>query len=207
MVGYNRRFSPMARTLKQFLAGIHEPLVMHYRVNAGYIPADHWVHDPEQGGGRIIGEVCHFVDFVTFLAGSLPKQVNARTILNEGRYRNDNLTATIEFTNGSIGTITYVANGDRSFPKERIEVFGGGTAVVLDNFRILEMLRSGKRQVMRSRFRQDKGHLGEWMSIVKAINCNDSIPITFEEIVSTALTCFRFIHSLHNSSPVEVSNP
>jgi len=197
----------MARGLKEFLSDIHEPWGMHYRINAGYIPADHWVHDPEQGGGRIIGEVCHFVDFLTFLSGSLPKQVTARTILNEGRYRNDNLTATIEFRNGSIGTITYVANGDKSFPKERIEVFGGGAAAVLDNFRTLEMLRNGSRQVIRSRFRQDKGHRGEWEVIIKAINCNDSWPISFEEMLSAALTSLRLVNSLQRNSSLEVLIP
>jgi len=78
MIGFNRRFAPLAVRLKSFLREIHEPLALHYRVNAGFIPADHWLHDPEQGGGRIIGEVCHFVDFLTFLAGAAPIEMQAR---------------------------------------------------------------------------------------------------------------------------------
>ena len=207
MVGYNRRFAPMARKMKYFLADVHEPLVMHYRINAGYIPPNHWVHDPEQGGGRIVGEVCHFVDFLTYLAGSLPKMVSAKILSNNNRYENDNLTATIEFGNGSIGAITYVANGDRSFPKERIEVFGGGTAAVLDNFRALEMLRNGRSQVIRSRFHQDKGHCGEWEHIIKTINGNNSLPIPFREMFSVTLTSFRLNNSLHSSSPIAMPVP
>ena len=111
---------------------------------------DHWVHDPEQGGGRIIGEVCHFVDFLTFLAGSLPEKVYAKSLPNNGQYSNDNLTVTIEFANGSLGTITYVANGDKSFSKEHVEVFGGGAAAVLENFRRLEMKQNGRSQVVKS---------------------------------------------------------
>jgi predicted dehydrogenase len=151
----------MARQLKTFLADVHEPLIMHYRVNAGYIPLDHWMQNPEQGGGRIIGEVCHFVDFLTFLAGALPTRVHARALPNDGRYRDDNVIITLEFADGSLGTITYVANGDKSFPKERVEVFGGGCVAVLDDFRRLELVRHGRRKVVKSRLRQDKGHRGE----------------------------------------------
>jgi predicted dehydrogenase len=158
MVGYNRRFAPMAFQLKSFLANVHGPLVMHYRVNAGYIPSDHWVQDPEQGGGRIIGEVCHFVDFLTFLTGTLPKRVDARALPGDGRYRDDNVIITLEFADGSLGTITYVASGDAAFPKERVEIFGGGTIAVLDDFRRLELVQRGRKKVHRSRLRQDKGH-------------------------------------------------
>jgi len=207
MVGYNRRFSPMARKLKEFLADIHEPLVMNYRVNAGYVPPEHWVHDPEQGGGRIIGEVCHFVDFLTFLAGALPQKVYARTLTNNGRYRNDNLTITIEFANGSLGTITYVANGDKSFSKEHVEVFGGGAAALLENFRRLEVSQNGRRQVVKSWIRQDKGHYGEWDSFVKATNGDNSVIIPFKEITSVTLTSFCLIHSLDNTRPIEVPIP
>ncbi len=126
MVGFNRRFAPMAVQLKKFLSQIHEPLAIHYRVNAGYIPADHWVNDPEQGGGRILGEVCHFVDFLCFLAGACPVEVQAQTVGNPGQYSMDNVVATLKFANGTLGTISYLANGDKSASKERVEVFGGG---------------------------------------------------------------------------------
>lgn len=205
MVGFNRRFSPMALRLKEFLSKVDEPLVMNYRVNAGYIPPDHWVHDLEQGGGRIIGEVCHFVDFLIFLAGSLPKKVHAIALANNARYKNDNVIINIEFANGSLGTITYVANGDKSFSKEYVEIFGGGAAAVLENFRRLEMTQNGRRQVVRSWMKQDKGHYGEWETFVSALKDNSAWSIPFREIVATSLTSFSIIHSLHDLSPVKVS--
>jgi len=204
MVGYNRRFAPLARSLKDFLARVEEPLVMHYRANAGYIPPNHWVHDPEQGGGRIIGEVCHFVDFLIFLAGSLPCQVYARTVANNSRYRDDNLTVTLEFRNGSIGTISYVANGDRRFPKERVEIFGGGAVAVLDDFRRLEIIQGGERQVSRSWLRQDKGHQREWGALIAAIQSEGAPPIPMQEVVSTNLTTFEILESIHLGEPIKV---
>src|SRR4029077_15964142 len=116
--------APMITRIKSFLAPISEPLAMHYRINAGALPPDHWINDPEQGGGRILGEVCHFADLLMFLAVSPIVEVEARSIKNSGRYSGDNLLISIHFANGSEGTMHYLANGDRSFSKERIEVFG-----------------------------------------------------------------------------------
>ena len=203
-VGYNRRFAPMSRQLKAFLADVREPLVMHYRINAGYITPDHWVQDPDQGGGRIIGEACHFVDFLTFLAGALPVRVHARALPNDGHYRDGNVVITLEFADGSLGTITYVANGDKSFPKERVEVFGGGCVAVLDDFRRLELVRNGRKKVHTSRLRQDKGHRGEWETFVAAVQNDGPAPIPFEEIVASTLTTFRILDALRNSQPVPV---
>lgn len=204
MVGYNRRFAPMARQLRTFLAAIQEPLAMHYRVNAGYIPAEHWVHDPKQGGGRIIGEVCHFVDFLSYLTGSLPVYVHAVGLPNSGRYYDDNIAATLTFANGSVGTITYVANGDKSFSKERIEVFGGESAAVLDDFRCLELIRNGNRNVCKARLRQDKGHRAEWEAIVAAVQNGGPEPIPFSESVATAQATFAIIESLRTGRTVEL---
>jgi predicted dehydrogenase len=148
MVGFNRRFAPLALQLKSFLRGIHEPLALHYRVNAGFIPADHWLNDPEQGGGRLIGEVCHFVDFLTFLAGSAPIEVQAHSLANPGKFSNDNVVCSLRFADGSQGTISYLANGDKSYSKERVEVFGGGAVAVLEDFRRLELVSRGRKQVL-----------------------------------------------------------
>ena len=147
MVGFNRRFAPMAVRMKSFLAPISEPLALHYRINAGYLPPDHWVNDREQGGGRILGEVCHFVDLLMFLAASPIVEVEARTVGNSGRYSGDNVIVSLRFANGSEGTISYLANGDRAFSKERIEVFGGGSAAVLEDFRRLELVRDGRKEI------------------------------------------------------------
>jgi predicted dehydrogenase/threonine dehydrogenase-like Zn-dependent dehydrogenase len=202
MVGFNRRFAPMAQQLKAFLADVHEPLVMHYRVNAGYIPPDHWVHDPDQGGGRIIGEACHFVDILTFLAGALPVQVHAWALPNKGRYRDDNVVIILEFADGSLGTITYTANGDKSFPKERVEVFGSGVVAVLDDFRRLELVHNGHRKVVKSRLRQDKGHWGEWEAFVAALRNGALPPIPFKDIVTTTLATFAIVESLRKGTQV-----
>ncbi len=206
MVGYNRRFAPMAVKMKEFLSAAGEPLMMHYRVNAGYIPPDHWVHDPEAGGGRIIGEVCHFIDFLMFLCGSLPVRVSARGLPDNERYRNDNIAVTVEFENGSLGTVTYVANGDKACPKERVEVFGGGAVAVLDNFRSLELMKNGRTGVVRSRLRQDKGHRGEWEAFAKAAILKDSDPpISFGETRAVAAAVFSALKSLEDASPALIA--
>ncbi len=169
MVGFNRRFAPMAARMKSFLAPISEPLALHYRINAGYLPPDHWVNDREQGGGRILGEVCHFVDLLMFFAGSPIVEVEARALGNSGRYSGDNVLVSLRFENGSEGTISYLANGDRAFSKERIEVFGGGSTAVLEDFRRLELVRNGRKETIHARWRQDKGHRGEWAAFVQSV--------------------------------------
>jgi len=191
MVGFNRRFAPMAVRMKDFVRQIGEPLAMHYRVNAGYLPADHWVNDPEVGGGRILGEVCHFVDFLSFLSGSSPTTVQTRMLPDRGRYSGDNVVIDLEFANGSQGTIHYLANGDRSYSKERIEVFGGGRAAVLEDFRFLELVNKGRKQVVRSRLKQDKGHRAEWHAYAAAVREGRESPIAFEEIVASTLATLR----------------
>jgi predicted dehydrogenase len=207
MVGFNRRFAPMAIKMKSFLDEIHEPLAMHYRINAGFIPSDHWVHDPEQGGGRIIGEVCHFVDFLTFLSGVPPIEVHARALANSGQYTDDNIVIALQYANGSQGTISYLANGDRSYSKERLEVFGGGAVAILDDFRRLDLIRHGRKQIGRSRFRQDKGHRGELEAFAQAIRSGGESPISFEDTLSATLSTFRIVDSLSSGHSVPVNLP
>ncbi|HET7209959.1 MAG TPA: bi-domain-containing oxidoreductase [Terriglobales bacterium] len=199
MVGFNRRFSSMALQLKAFFADVHEPLVMHYRVNAGIVAQDHWVRDPEQGGGRVLGEICHFVDFVSFLANSFPTEVQAQSLSCE-----DSVLVSLRLQNESSATITYVANGDRAFSKERLEVMGGGRAAVLEDFRRLELANRGKRKVIRTRWRQDKGHRGEWQAFVDAITRGKPAPICFEEIVSSTLATLRIEQSLATGQAVAI---
>lgn len=194
-VGFNRRFAPLAQELHASLATRHEPLYVHYRVNAGYIPLQHWIHDPGIGGGRIIGEGCHFVDFLTFLAGAAPVAVNARALPDAGRYRADNVSMTFAFPDGSIGVVDYLANGDRSFAKERIEVFCGGTVAVLDDFRVLELVRGGRRRV-RKLTAQDKGHAAEIRAWVGAIRSGQP-PISYEQLIGVTQATFAAVESLH----------
>jgi len=204
MVGFNRRFAPLALRLKSFLRGIHEPLALHYRVNAGFIPADHWLNDPEQGGGRVIGEVCHFVDFLTFLVGAAPIEVQAHSLANPGKYSNDNVVCSLRFAEGSQGTISYLANGDKSYSKERVEVFGGGAVAALEDFRRLDLVRGSQKQVFRSFLRQDKGHRGEWEAFVGVLRNGGDSPIPFAEIVTTMMATFALEKSRSSGQPISV---
>jgi predicted dehydrogenase len=204
MVGFNRRFAPMIQNLKAFFASTSEPLALHYRVNAGYLPPDHWANDREQGGGRILGEVCHFVDLLMFLADSPIIEVEAQGIGNSGRYSGDNITALLRFANGSQGTITYLANGDRSFSKERLEVFGGGALGVLEDFRRLELVRDGKKETGHSRWHQDKGHRAEWEAFADCIRRKREAPIAFEDIVCSTLATFCIDESLATGKRIPV---
>ena len=203
MVGFNRRFAPMAVEMKRFLSEIQEPLAIHYRVNAGYIPADHWVNDPEQGGGRILGEVCHFVDFLCFLAGACPIEVQAQTVGNPGQYSMDNVIASLRFANGTLGTISYFANGDKLASKERVEVFGGGAVAILEDFRRLELVRNGRKQITRSRWGQDKGHKAEMQAFVDALR-GKATPIPFEQVVGSTLATVRLQNSCQTGQPLTV---
>lgn len=203
MVGFNRRFAPMAAQMKSFL-DIHEPLVMHYRVNAGPLPPDHWINDLEVGGGRILGEVCHFVDFLAFLTGSLPIEVQARDLANNRQSGGDNVLIALRFANGSEGTIHYLANGDRSFSKERIEVFGGGAVAVLEDFRQLDMTRFGRRTSVTSRWRQDKGHRGEWQAFADCLRSGAPEPIPLQSIVATTLATLSIVKSRASGQPIMV---
>jgi len=203
-VGFNRRFAPLAQKLRAFAADAAQPLLMHYRVNAGPVPADHWIQDPQQGGGRIIGEVCHFIDLLSYLASSEPLRASAHATKSAASYRDDNLAIVLEFANGSVGTITYAASGDRACGKERVEVFAGGGTACLDDFRSLEIVRNGRRNQQRSRLRQEKGFAEEWRAMVAALRSGIP-PIPLNEIVATTLASFRIVQSLRSGAPALVN--
>jgi predicted dehydrogenase/threonine dehydrogenase-like Zn-dependent dehydrogenase len=207
MVGYNRRFAPMTERLKVFLNPISEPLALHYRINAGYLAPDHWVNDREQGGGRILGEVCHFVDLLAFLASSPITQVEGRALKNSGRYSGDNVLLSLRFASGSEGAISYLANGDRTFSKERLEVFGAGAAAVLDDFRRLDISRGGNKKTTHSRWRQDKGHRGEWSAFAESVRRTGSGPISFDEIIGSTLATLRIQESVATGQRLTVDAP
>ncbi len=206
-VGFNRRFAPMAEHMKRFFQPAGEPMAMHYRVNAGPLPRSHWVYDPEQGGGRILGEACHFIDFLTFVSGSLPVRVQALGLPDDGRYCEENVVVLLEFADGSLGTITYLANGDRAFPKERVEIFAGGRVAVLDDFRRLELWSSGGRRIYRSPLRQDKGHRAEWLAFVRAVEHGGPPPIPYPELFAVSQATLDALESLRRRQPVRVEPP
>jgi predicted dehydrogenase len=203
-IGFNRRFAPLAVRLHNFLAERREPLVAHYRVNAGYIPLNHWLHDPEQGGGRIVGEGCHFIDFLAFLVGAPPVSVTARGLPDAGRYREDNVLLTFTFADGSLGMVEYLANGDKAFGKERLEVFCAGRVAVLDDFRSLEMVREGKREVVPSRLRQDKGHRAAWQAFAAAIESGGPPPIPYGHLFGVSEAAFAAVEALRNHTSVAI---
>jgi predicted dehydrogenase/threonine dehydrogenase-like Zn-dependent dehydrogenase len=204
MVGFNRRFAPLAQRLKAFFSVRSEPLAAIYRVNAGFVPLTHWLHDPLQGGGRIIGEGCHFVDFLTFLVGEAPIAVSAQALPDGGRYREDNAVLNLTFADGSLGTVIYLANGDKSFPKERVEVFAGGRVGVLDDFRSLELVQDGRRQHTTARLRQDKGHLSEWQAFMVALQDGGPPPIPYDHLWGVTQATFCAVQSLRSGQHVEI---
>jgi len=200
MVGYNRRFSPLIRKIKdEFGEG---PMAMVYRVNAGAIPKDSWIQDLEFGGGRIVGEVCHFLDTLSFLNGSQVVSVYA-VAMRDPKNLNDTLNVTLTFQNGSIGTISYLANGDKSLPKERIEVFAHGSTAIVDDFKELTVYSKGKKK-KKKLISQNKGQKEEVKRFVEAILNGTGEPIPFEEIYNTSLVTFKIIESIRTGECIKL---
>lgn len=190
--------------MRDFLVSAKEPIVINYRVNAGHIPLTHCVQDPTTGGGRIIGEICHFVDLVQFLTSSEAIRVYAAAVPESRRYSGDNLVIALSLRDGSVGTITYIANGDRRVGKETIEASCGGKSAILDEFRKLELAGNGRRRILRNRLRQDKGHEQECRAFAQAVR-DGSSAISFESICATTLATFAVHDSLRSGMPVEIS--
>jgi predicted dehydrogenase len=200
--GFNRRFSPLAQSLSSLFLHRHEPMHVHYRVNAGSIPLNHWTQDLEIGGGRIIGEGCHFVDFITFLVGAAPVSVNAHALPDNGKYRQDNVSMIFTFPDGSVGVVDYLANGDKSFPKERIEVFCGGQIAVLDDFVSLQTLKNGKRKEVKSA--QNKGWVEEWKVFAKIIREGGEPPIPYEQLIGVTKATFAAVESIKTRETIKL---
>ena len=203
LTGFNRRFSPLAQQLKLSIVNRQSSLYAHYRVNAGYIPLNHWTQNPEQGGGRIIGEACHFVDLLTFLVGAVPISVTAHALPDNGKYREDNISMTFTFPDGSIGVVDYLANGDKSFPKERVEVFCDRMIAVLDDFRVLEMVKDGKRTVKKLAS-QDKGWKNEMTAFAKAIREGSEPPIPYGQLIGVTKSTFAAVESIRSKSAISI---
>ena len=178
MVGFNRRFAPQVKKMKQLLNGVTGPKAFIMTVNAGVIPADHWTQDPEAGGGRIIGEACHFIDMLRFLAG-VPIASWRRMSMDS--LTEDTVTLQLSFVDGSIGTVHYFANGSKAFPKERIEVFSAGRVLQLDNYRKLTGFGWPGFSKM-NLWRQDKGQVACATAFLQAVEGRGQVPISAEEI-------------------------
>jgi len=201
LVGFNRRFSPLARQLKERLRP--GPMVMLYRINAGKIPADSWIQDREQGGGRIVGEVCHFVDFLTFLNGSLPVEVFATALPNTLNLQ-DTVAVQLRFANGSVGTISYLSNGSKAVPKEHIEVYKDGQTGILRDFRELEVYGTG-RPFREKHWSQDKGQKEMVRSFIETVQEGKHSPIDFGEIEAVTLATFKILESLRTRNVVRLN--
>ena len=201
MVGYNRRFSLLSAFVKKELTG--GPLAMIYRVNAGAIPKESWIQDDDFGGGRIVGEVCHFIDLLTYFAGSVPVSVYASAMRAEEN-TNDTLTVNLHYENGSIGTVCYFANGDKSLPKERIEIFAGGRAAVMEDFRSVIVHSQGRRKDKKLLV-QDKGQKIEIQLFLNAVIKGGSSPMSFDELCMASHVTFKVLESLRTGNAVRVS--
>ena len=204
MVGFNRRFSPHAQKAKSLLQSRQAPLAATFLCNAGEIPADHWVHDPDVGGGRLIGEVCHFIDFMHFLTGSAITRISTavqRPATGPGLQ--DTVAVQMEFADGSVGSVCYFANGTKSFPKERCEIFFDGQIIQIDNFKKSHgyggpKLSNGWLSGM------DKGHNDQFAELVKAIKSGSEPPISFDETVHVMKATFAAIESIRTGTSVTV---
>jgi polar amino acid transport system substrate-binding protein len=203
MVGFNRRFAPVCETIKKEFSSAGEPLVVNIRVNAGYIPKDHWTQIPEIGAGRIIGEMCHFIDLMQYFTDAEPVRVYADCIQssNEKLKLDDNISIVVKFSNGSVGNLLYLANGDKSLPKEYIEVFGAGKSAVINDFQDGN-IHSGNRQ--RKVKSSGKGHQQEVAAFLTALREGKDAPIPFRSICLTTLTTFKIIDSLKTGLPQEI---
>jgi predicted dehydrogenase/threonine dehydrogenase-like Zn-dependent dehydrogenase len=197
MVGFNRRFAPHVRKMKELLDIINEPKTMIMTVNAGFIPPEHWTQDPEVGGGRIIGEACHFIDLLRYLVGHRIVDVKASKVgPTQGlQIRDDKMTVTLLFEDGSIGTIHYFSNGHKSYPKERLEVFAEGRVLSLDNFKVLRGYGWSNFKKIRL-WRQDKGHNAGVQTFIDAIQNGRQLPIPLEEIFEVSRVCFEIVEQV-----------
>ena len=205
MVGFNRRFAPHTLAAKCLLSGRSNPLAIIVTVNAGQLPSDHWLHDPNVGGGRIIGEGCHFIDLAMHLVGHPISSVQAVMFgPDAGSARDDKTTISLTFTDGSIATVHYLANGPKTFPKERIEIFSDGRVLVLDNWRKLVPYNWPVAKAMK--IRQDKGHKAEVAAFLDRVRTGGAPLVPFGELDITTVATFAAVRSAKEGCIVRVSH-
>jgi len=206
MVGYNRRFSKHAVLMTEELLKRQDPMVVHYRVNAGFVPADHWVHSDEEGGGRIIGEICHFFDFMQYLTKSYPVRVYAERVSgnNKSIVNDDNIVIAIKFADGSVGDITYAASGDKAFSREQIEVFCEGITIVSTDFKKTVVYRDGKQKSFKT-MSQDMGYQNELQHFVDVIAGKAEPKIHTEDIFFSTQAVFDINRSLETGSATRIN--
>ena len=200
MIGFNRRFSPFAKELKTNLGSGR--MTMLYRVNAGHIPAGNWIQDMEIGGGRIIGEVCHFIDFLTFVNGSVPTSLSALS-MSDNDNLNDAVNISLKFENGSVGVISYFSNGSKGIPKEYIEINSSGTTAVINDFKEMQTWRNGKLSKTKL-LNQNKGQKEMVRAFVESIEADGEVPIPMNETYLTTLATFKALESVQHNGEIKV---
>ena len=207
MVGFNRRFAPLAQKAKEFFAGRQAPLAILYRVNAGRLPREHWLQDPVQGGGRIIGEVCHFIDLMQYLTGSLTASVFAESITAERHdvLNHDSVFITLRFADGSSGSIAYLSEGDKALTKERVEIFGEGKTFVIDDFLYASAYHNSREDKISLRS-QDKGQAEEVKQVCAMVLSGGAPLIAIDELAATTRATFRILDSLRTGQPIRVKS-
>ena len=202
MVGFNRRFAPIVRAVLDWRRRLAGPVTVTYRINAGKVPAGSWISNPSEGGGRLLGEVCHFVDLSTVIAGAPIAQVFAQGSAAQGA---DDATVTLKFEDGSLASIVYVSSGDRSFAKERVEVFGGESNAVIDDFRRGSIVERGSRTRLGGWMgRQDKGHRAGLSAFVQAVRSGAASPVPFHAAVASTRATLAIQESLTRGIPIDV---
>lgn len=208
MVGFNRRFAPHVLTIRSLLASVSERKSFVMTVNAGSLPPEHWVHHPKVGGGRIVGEGCHFIDLLRFLCGFRITRLHATGFSSTGTSdpRHDQVTITLSFEDGSFGTVHYFSNGHKAVPKERLEVFCGGRILQLDNFR--RLTGYGWTQFRRSRlWRMDKGHVAEAAAFLRAVRDGGPAPIPIDELFETTRVSVDVLRAARTGQMIEYGGP
>ncbi|HEY5388320.1 MAG TPA: Gfo/Idh/MocA family oxidoreductase, partial [Thermoleophilia bacterium] len=203
-VGFNRRFAPHVRKMVAALARRSSPANIVVRVNAGAIPATHWTQRPEEGGGRIVGELCHFIDLAACLAGAPPSRVFAMSAdPHKSPLLTDNLSVLLSFADGSVATVIYTAAGDTAYPKERIEVFCEGKVMVSDDFKRLSLTQGGRTHTSRPQ-QADKGHKAEMKAFLDLVAGLPVVELTFADCVGSMAATFKVVESLTTGEPVAV---
>ena len=203
MVGFNRRFATISQRIKEEFKNADAPFVINVRVNAGMISKDHWTQQTEIGGGRIIGEMCHFIDLMQYFTDAEPIKVFSESITT-GNYKikpDDNIAIIVKFNDGSIGNLIYTANGDKSLPKEYIEVFCGGKVGVINDFKDGSIHKNGNVTKIKS---QGKGHKEEVHAFLNSLRDGKETPISFRSICLTTITTFKILDSLYTGLPQEI---
>ena len=201
-VGFNRRFSPFIIKAKKLMASADTPINVIATMNAGFIPQNVWVQDMETGGGRIIGEACHYVDLITYLTGSKVVSVSMSALGNNPNENTDNAIVTLKYENGSQGVINYFSNGSKGYAKERIEIYGSGKTLVIDNFR--EMRGYGVKGFRKEKSKQDKGHYNQFKSYLNFLKNGGEPLIPFDEIVNTTKAAFAAIEAMKTGSMIKL---